>query len=66
MEDVLGNTLKVGDKVVFALPTYCCLQTGIVSKICAKTLVITPSDDGDEDFEKRLVNRHPNGVVKVK
>jgi hypothetical protein len=64
MKDVLGNKLKVGDKVVYSLSTYCALATGIVTKICDKTLFIAP-DERDE-YETPDVNRHPSGVVKVK
>jgi hypothetical protein len=40
MKDILGNTLEVGDKVVFGTAQSMRLMTGIISKIHLKTVMI--------------------------
>lgn len=40
MKDILGNTLEVGDKVVFGTAQSMRLMTGVVSKVNPKTVMI--------------------------
>ena len=65
MKDILGNTLKVGDKVVYSYAGYCALTSGVVTRICKKTLYVKPNEPDSDDCDPPDVNRHPSGVVKV-
>lgn len=40
MKDILGNSLEVGDKVVFGAAQSMRLMTGVVSKVNPKTVMI--------------------------
>ena len=66
MKDAVGNTLTVGDSVVYFITGYVNKSfQGTVSKICKKTLKIKPDNHTDPEYIEYDVVRHPEGVVKV-
>lgn len=66
MKDILGNTLEVGDKVVFGTAQSMHLMTGIISKIHPKTVMIKHEEYRNGSYSEISESRRNfEDVVKI-
>lgn len=62
MKDFLGNTLDIGDNVVFVQLNYRNFYKGVIEKITDKTLLIKHEED---NLGRKFTKQAHNQVIKI-
>lgn len=66
MKDILGNTLEVGDKVVFGTAQSMRLMTGVIIKVNPKTVMIKHEEYRNGSYSEISESRRNfEDVVKI-
>lgn len=66
MKDILGNTLEVGNKVVFGTAQSMRLMTGVISKVNPKTVMIKHEEYHNHSYSTiEESRRNFEDVVKI-